>query len=156
LLRHMPMGELPGWDDMVVGYDFELLAPAAILSWAARLAPRGPALQALVGLEGAEMLEFEAMLWEACAECTGKAPRPGSRRWERSQDRWRVALLKDALAAPLTSEALALAVEAIYERLGCPEDMLGLWRTIQGIKASDRIEVASFLERQERRLASVA
>ncbi|WP_005035244.1 hypothetical protein [Holophaga foetida] len=153
LIRHTPAGERPGWDEVIVGYDFGFLAPETILAWVRRQGAEGPACLDLLALEGIGMLEFEATLWDACAESTGKVPRPGSRRWERAQDRWRLALLKDALDAPLTLQALGLAVEAIYERVGCPEDMLGLWRKTGPGKEANLAAIAAFLDRQERRLA---
>jgi hypothetical protein len=44
-----------------------------------------------------------------------------------AQDRWRKALLREALAEDLTEAALAAEVERVYDRVGCPEDMVGLW-----------------------------
>ena len=121
--------------------------------WATSQAPAGEAWQALLSLEGAALERFERALWNAAAEATGKTPRPGGKRWARAQDRWRVALLKDALEAPVSAEALAVLVEAIYETVGCPEDMLGLWRRPvgrgQGGGESDRAKVAAFIERRE-------
>ena len=67
-----------------------------------------------------------------------------------------MALLKDVLEAPLGAEALAVAVESIYERVGCPEDMLGLWQRHspwqrrQG--SADPAVVARFLSRCEHEL----
>ncbi|BDU76947.1 hypothetical protein [Mesoterricola sediminis] len=116
-----------GWDEILVGHDFGILPPAEIQAWAANLPGRGPSAEALAGLTGPALLTFEAALWAAVREATGKVPRPGGRRWAQAQDHWRTALLQDALAAPLGAEALALAVETIYELVGCPEDMLGLW-----------------------------
>jgi len=107
--RQMGRGGPISFDDIVVGHDFGLLGCGEIQGW---LRAQG----------------FEGPLWAACGEVTGKVPRPGGQRWARSQDRWRVALLKDILQAPLSMEALAVAVESIYERVGCPEDMLGLWK----------------------------
>ncbi len=57
----------------------------------------------------------------------GRVPRPGELVWARAQDRWRLALLREALEADLTEPALAQAIESVYECVGCPDDMLGLW-----------------------------
>jgi hypothetical protein len=142
-----------GWDEMVVGHDFGLLAPREIQDWALRQGFQGPCCQQLVALAGEGLTRFEEILWAACAECTGKVPRPGGNRWGRAQDRWRVALLRDALESPLSPEALAVAVESIYERVGCPEDMLELWQRHspwqQRPGSADHATVARFLRRCE-------
>jgi hypothetical protein len=147
LQRHCPADAPPGWDDLLVGHDFGLLAPAEIQDWVAGRNPAGEACLALIALEGAALAGFERALWHAITEATGKTPRPGGRRWARAQDRWRLALLKDALAAPVSAEALAVLVEAIYEAVGCPEDMLELWNRSRG--ASDRSKVEAFIQRRE-------
>jgi hypothetical protein len=155
LLARQSHGRPPiGWDEVVVGYDFGLLEPREIQDWALGQPHPGPRCLELEALDGERMAGFEAALWAACAEGAGKVPRPGGRRWARAQDRWRAALLQDALDAPLTPEALAVAVEAIYDRVGCPEDMLGLWRRTspwQPLPAdADRDEVVRFLRQCER------
>lgn len=116
-----------GWDEVVVGYDFGFLTSGEVRDWARQLEPVHPCgpLEALLS---ASEHTFEARLWAAAAACTDKAPRPGGRRWAGAQDRWRVALVKEALATAPSSDDLALAVEAIYESVGCPEDMVGLWK----------------------------
>jgi hypothetical protein len=142
-----------GWDEIVVGYDFGFLCPAEIQDWLRSQGTEGPLCQELAELEGDRTLRFEEKLWAACGEATGKVPRPGGRRWARAQDRWRLALLKDVLEAPLTPEALAVAVESVYERVGCPEDMLGLWKPsnrwekTQG--SADREVILQFLKRRD-------
>ena len=137
-----------GWDELVVGYDFGLLAPAEILGWVREQAFEGPLCGELAALENS--LRFEEALWAACGEATGKVPRPGGKRWAAAQDRWRVALLKDVMDAPLTVEALAVAVESIYEKVGCPEDMLGLWHRPspweKRLGAADRKAIEAFLQ----------
>lgn len=115
-----------GWDEIVTGYDFGLLGCAEIQDWLLKTGAAGPLAQALAAHDRGD--RFEEALWAASREATGKVPRPGGRRWAQAQDRWRVALLLDVMAAPLTAEALAVAVETIYEKVGCPEDMLGLWK----------------------------
>lgn len=117
-----------GWDELLVGHDFGLAGIPEIQARVPALPGAGPAGAALAALDGPDLVTFEAHFWAAVGEATGKVPRPGGRRWALAQDRWRAALLLDALAAPLGGEALALAVESIYERVGCPEDMLGLWK----------------------------
>jgi len=147
LLRH---ADAPiGWDELLVGHDFGLLAPEKIQAWVAAQALPGPDCQALAALAGAGLAGFERALWAAVAEATGKTPRPGGKRWQRAQDRWRVALLKDALAAPVSAEALAVLVEAVYDLVGCPEDMLDLWRRTAGPGQSDRAKVQAFIQRRE-------
>jgi hypothetical protein len=117
-----------GWDEIVAGFDFGLLGRDEIQDWLRDTGPGGAFGQDLAGLGADRADRFETALWDACAEATGKVPRPGGRRWAQAQDRWRVALLRDAMEAPLTAQALAVAVETIYDAVGCPEDMLGLWR----------------------------
>jgi hypothetical protein len=116
------------WDDLVTGYDFGFLTSLEIqLS-----APGdGSAVQRLRALEGSALKAFEAHLWAACAEAVGKTPRPGSTRWSEAQDRWREAMLRDALATESTASQLACSVERLYEQVGCPEDMLGMLRPSQ-------------------------
>lgn len=143
----------PGWDDVIVGYDFGLLRPAEIQAWILARGEAGPACAALTALTGEMPAEFEALLWKAGAEATGKAPRPGATRWSLAQDRWRVALLQDALALAEGEAALASRVEDIYETVGCPEDMLGLWRRNPGLRGgpahADRDAVQTFIRRRE-------
>jgi hypothetical protein len=144
LVRQIPSeAEPPSWDEMLVGYDFGLLGPAEIQAWVRSQAFPHEACRILVDLEGEALEGFEKALWVAITEATGKAPRPGGMRWAKAQDRWRVALLKDALDSPLTPEALAVAV-------GCPEDMLDLWRRTTHPKATaDREKVEAFIRRWE-------
>jgi hypothetical protein len=115
------------WNEVVVGYDFGFLSPAEIQRWARCHGFLGEACRRMVEAAGEAPEDFEPMLWEACREATGRLPRPGGERWARAQDRWRLALVRDALDAGLSSEALAVVLESIWERVGCPEDMVGLW-----------------------------
>lgn len=115
------------WEDVIVGYDFSFLEALDIQTWVREMGFSGEAVEALLALEGPRLLDFEAHLWRACAEQRGKTPRPGNIHWIGAQDRWRMALLKDALAMDLTPAALAKTLEVIYERVGCPEDMLTLF-----------------------------
>lgn len=143
------LGE-PGWDDIVVGHDFGFLDVPGIQAWSATQGD-GPALAALRGLAGPDLREFESRLWQACAEATGKTPRPGSARWAHAQDRWRLAILRDALATESTLPQLAVRVERLYEQVGCPEDMLSMLRPSQpwsGLPAAvDAGAVLRFLDR---------
>ena len=138
------------WDDLVAGYDFGLLSSLEIQSQAFG---EGLAIQRLRALEGSALLTFEAHLWAACAEAQGVTPRPGSVRWAESQDRWREALLRDALALDSTSAQLAQAVERLYEQVGCPEDMLVMLQPAQawsGTPATvDPRAVKAFLDRAQ-------
>lgn len=136
------------WDDLVTGYDFGFLTSLELQ----QAAPGdGPAVARLRSLEGSALRTFEAHLWAACAEAVGKTPRPGSARWAQSQDRWREALLREALATDTTSAQLARSVERLYEQVGCPEDMLGMLKPTQawsGTPATvDPAAVQAFLER---------
>ena len=135
-----------GWDELVTGYDFGLLGQVEIQDWILAHGPLGP--MALAALEAQEL--FEGALWKASLEATGKVPRPGGHRWAQAQDRWRLALLRDAMEAPLSAEALAVAVETIYEKVGCPEDMLGLWHRPspweKRLGAADRKAIEAFLQ----------
>lgn len=137
------------WDDLVTGYDFGFLAIADIQ---AEVPGDGPAVQRLRALEGLALATFEAHLWAACAEAVGKTPRPGSARWALSQDRWREALLREALATESTPRQLARQVERLYEQVGCPEDMLAMLRPSQawsGTPATvDPEAVQRFLDRR--------
>lgn len=137
------LGE-PSWDDIVVGHDFGFLDVPGIQAWSATQG-HGPALA------GPDLREFESRLWQACAEATGKTPRPGSARWAHAQDRWRLAILRDALATESTLPQLAVRVERLYEQVGCPEDMLSMLRPSQpwsGLPATvDAGAVLRFLDR---------
>ncbi len=136
------------WDDLVTGYDFGFLTSAEI-----QLAAPGdgPAALRLRALEGLALRSFEAHLWAACAEAMGKTPRPGSSRWSQAQDRWREAVLREALATDRTAAQLACSVERLYEQVGCPDDMLGMLKPSQGwsgLPATlDPAAVQRFLER---------
>ena len=138
------------WDDLVAGYDFGLLSSLEIQS---RAAGEGLAVQRLRALEGSALLTFEAHLWAACAEAPGVTPRPGSLRWAQAQDRWREALLREALATECTASQLAQAVERLYEQVGCPEDMLAMLQPSQawsGTPATvDPKAVKVFLDRAQ-------
>jgi len=140
----------PSWDEMLVGHDFGLLSPQEIQGWVRDQGLGLASCRVLAELEGEGLELFEKALWDAITEATGKAPRPGGQRWAKAQDRWRVALLKDALESPVTPEALAVLVEAIYEAVGCPEDMVELWRKPRGGQGTaDRQKVEAFLKRVE-------
>lgn len=143
------LGE-PGWDDIVVGHDFGFLDPTQIQAWATSRGG-GPGLAALRGLAGSDLRDFESTLWAACTEVIGKTPRPGSARWAHAQDRWRLAVLRDALATESTLPQLALRVERLYEQVGCPEDMLSMLRPAQpwsGLPATvDAGAILRFLDR---------
>jgi hypothetical protein len=160
LARQSVNGAPIGWDDVVVGHDFGFLKAEEIQSWVRDQAFVGEACARLTALEGLALECFEAALWQASAEITGKTPRPGGQRWARAQDRWRLALLKDTLEAPLDSEALAVAVETIYECVGCPEDMLGLWkqqdRWAKTPATANRPAIDSFLRRSEAELLAAS
>lgn len=136
------------WDDLVTGYDFGFLTSLEIQIAAPG---EGQAIQRLRALEGSALKHFEAHLWAACTEAVGKTPRPGSSRWSQAQDRWREALLREALATESTAAQLAARVERLYEQVGCPEDMLGMLKPSQawsGTPATvDPIAVQHFLDR---------
>ncbi|NWJ39649.1 MAG: hypothetical protein HXX12_01610 [Geothrix sp.] len=136
------------WDDLVTGYDFGFLTSLEIQIAAPG---EGPAVQRLRALEGSALKHFEAHLWAACTEAVGKTPRPGSSRWSQAQDRWREALLREALATETTAAQLAARVERLYEQVGCPEDMLGMLKPSQawsGTPATvDPAAVQRFLDR---------
>jgi hypothetical protein len=136
------------WDDIVTGYDFGFLTSQEIQAEASGL---GPAVRQLRTLSGTDLYDFEAHLWAACTEVVGKTPRPGSCRWAQAQDRWRTAMLWEALATDTTTEQLARAVEQIYDRVGCPEDMLAMLRPSQpwsGLPALvDTAALGQFLNR---------
>lgn len=154
LARHVGGAEGITWDDVVVGHDFGFLKAEEIQVWIRGGGFQGEATDRVYRLEGVERAtRFEAALWKASAEQTGKAPRPGGQRWGRAQDRWRLALLKDVLEAPLSPEALGVAVETIYESVGCPEDMLGLWEITapwsRQPPRGDREAIARFVNRRE-------
>jgi len=141
----------PTWDDLVTGHDFGFLSIAEIQAWTPE---GGPAALRLRTLTGEGLRTFEAHLWAACAEAVGKTPRPGSARWAEAQDRWREALLREALATESTASQLAAKVERLYEQVGCPEDMLGMLRPSQpwsGTPATvDPQAVQRFLHRTRR------
>lgn len=158
--RQSSNGASIDWDDIVVGHDFGFLKAEDIQAWVRDQGFAGEACERLAALEGPALEHFEAALWQASAEITGKAPRPGGQRWAKAQDRWRVALLKDIMAAPLSPEALGLAVETVYECVGHPEDMLGLWnpsdRWTKTTTTANRAAIEAFLRRQEEGLLSAS
>ena len=143
---------LPTWDDLVAGYDFGFLSSLEIQQEARG---EGPAVQRLRALEGSALKTFEAHLWAACAEAQGKTPRPGSTAWSRAQDRWREALLREALLTDSTAAQLARTVERLYEQIGCPEDMLVMLRPSQVWSNTpatvDPAAVQRFLDRSQER-----
>ena len=136
------------WDDLITGYDFGFLTSLEIQLEAPG---DGLAVQRLRALEGSALRTFEAHLWAACAEAVGKTPRPGSARWSQAQDRWRDALMREALATESTPAQLARNVENLYEQVGCPEDMLAMLKPSQpwsGTPATvDPAAVQRFLDR---------
>ena len=127
MLRMCGRGGSLDWTELVAGYDFSLLGHEEIRRWIRAQGAKGEAALRLLALEGEDLLDFEQHLWEACTEAMGRVPRPGERCWAEAQDRWRRALLDEALEADLTEAALAQTIESIYERVGCPDDMLALW-----------------------------
>ena len=135
------------WDDLVTGYDFGFLTALEIQQ---AVSGEGTAVERLRRLEGSALRTFEAHLWAACAEAVGKAPRPGSSRWSQAQDRWREALLREALASDTTSTHLAHSVERLYEQVGCPEDMLAMLKPSLGWSGTpatvDPTAVQAFLD----------
>ncbi len=144
---HTHIGPLT-WADLVTGYDFAFLSSREIQLEAPG---DGLAVQRLRALEGSALRTFEAHLWAACAEAVGKTPRPGSARWSQAQDRWRDALMREALATESTPAQLARNVENLYEQVGCPEDMLAMLKPSQpwsGTPATvDPAAVQRFLDR---------
>lgn len=138
----------PTWDDLVAGYDFGFLTSLEIQ---AEASGQGPAVQRLRSLEGSALRTFEAHLWAACVEAVGQTPRPGTDRWSRAQDRWRTAVLREALATESTRRHLARRVEQLYEQVGCPDDMLCMLQPSQpwsGLPATvDPAAVQRFLDR---------
>lgn len=160
LLRHTASFGPVTWDDVVVGHDFGFLTPHAIQSWAQTLPTKTPQVDRLVALADQELLGLEACLWAACTEASGHPPRPGGRRWARSQDRWRLALIKEALEDACTKDTLGTRVEEIYERVGCPEDMLGLWHISPAWRpcaTRPHFEaIQRFIQRLERQVALVS
>ena len=145
------LGQLT-WDDLVAGYDFGFLSSLEIQQEARG---EGPAVQRLRALEGSALKTFEAHLWAACAEAQGKTPRPGSSAWSRAQDRWREALLREALLTESTAAQLARTVERLYEQVGCPEDMLHMLRPSQAWSNTpatvDPAAVQRFLDQSQER-----
>jgi len=151
LMKRQTAGPIT-WDEIVVGHDFGILGYSEIQAWATAQG-EGPLCRQLVDLRGERLDYFEEALWAAASEATGKAPRPGGQRWAKAQDRWRVSLLRDAMEARLSPEALAVVVESIYDRVGCPEDMLHLWKRSSPWEkitpVANREAIAAFLERLE-------
>lgn len=152
LRRHVPRPF--GWCEVVVGYDFGILTVREIQEWVRTMAARGPEAERLANLEGQNLLRFEETLWAACGEGTGrKAPRPGHQRWALAQDLWRIALLQETLDAPLDAEDFSGTVETIIDRVGCPEDMLGLLtRGFTRALTADRGRVDAFVRNLQAKL----
>jgi len=153
--HHAPLAF--GWCEVVVGYDFGILTIREIQEWVRSMTCQGREAERLAGLDGPFLLRFEETLWAACREGTGKqVPRPGHQQWALAQDLWRTILLKEALQAPLSTEAFAEAVETIFDHVGCPEDMLGLLSygsgRSSGVISADRAKVEAFVHDLEARL----
>lgn len=145
-----------GWCEVVVGYDFGILSSREIQDWVRSTTPLEPEAEKLAGLKGADLVCFEASLWAACVEATGtRVPRPGHQRWALAQDLWRTALLKEALAWPLDDLEFGEAIETIIDRVGCPDDMLGLLKRGYAWEkkpvSADRAAVAAFARNLETR-----
>ena len=136
------------WDDLVTGYDFGILTSREIQVEATG---SGPAVRRLRGMTGIDLYDFEIHLWAASTEAVGRPPRPGSSRWALAQDRWRTALLREALTMDTTNRQIARTVERIYNLVGCPEDMLVMLKPAHpwsGAPATvDPIAIQQFLER---------
>lgn len=145
-------GSGPGWEDLVVAQDYGLLQPGEILAWLGSGSQDRPLTREMVECAESSPM-FELALWSACRQVLGFVPRPGTSLWEAAQDRWRVVLLKHALAKAETPEGLGMAVRDIFEMLGMPEDMWGLWMG-EAAPVANRARVAMFLKRLENRLSA--
>jgi hypothetical protein len=142
------------WCEVVVGYDFGILSAREIQDWIRSTAPLGEEAEKVVSLEGSDLLRFEASLWAACVEATGaRVSRPGHQRWAHAQDLWRTALLKETLTWQLDDQEFGEAVETIINRVGCPDDMLGLVKSgcawAKRAASSDRAAVEAFVRNLE-------
>jgi hypothetical protein len=150
------------WCEVVVGYDFGILSAREIQDWIRSTAPLGEEAEKVVGLEGSDLLRFEASLWAACVEATGvRVPRPGHLRWALAQDLWRTALLKETLTWQLSDQEFGEAIETIINRVGCPDDMFGsgcAWakRSVSSDRAAVEAFVRNLENKQEGRWISLA
>jgi hypothetical protein len=148
------------WEDVIVGFDFGLLEKEDVLDWIHRQRQSGYAIQRMDPISGNDLLHFEVFLRVACEKDIGRVPRIGNQAWMRGQDRWRIALLRDALEASPSEEALSKRVESVYASVGCPEDMLGLWSAPhygdQRPHHAERKAVERFVQSLEERRRQVA
>ncbi len=145
-----------GWNEVVVGYDFGILSVREIQDWIHAESSWGPAAEEAAKLEGQDLLRFESCLWAAYAEAmeTG-VPRPGHLQWTLAQDLWRITLLKEVLDWSLSEGEFGEAIETIFNRMGCPEDMLGFLKLSRGWAgrpaSADHPAVAAFIHDLENR-----
>ncbi len=147
------LGQPPTWMDVVTGFDYGFLTRAEVQAWARAHDPNPqfhPACHRLAMIDP-EVENFQNALWDSCVEAQGSVFRIGQTRWLQSQDRWRVALIQEALEGDLSLHALAIALERIYDAFGCPDDMLHLWRRRapweKGVQAVDLPALQAFLAR---------
>ncbi len=142
-------GHLGGlsWEDRILAYDFGLLAPGELLAWLDPCDLAHAEVQDLVQRGTRGEPDFEAALWRTCKDLSGRLPRPGSQGWDRAQDRWRAAFLKEVLRMTPDPVLRGTMVQAVYERLGFPEDMRGLWTLRDGQPVANEAAIERALAR---------
>lgn len=126
LQRHTP-GALR-WSELRVGLALGFLSVLELQAWLRVRGAGGPAEAKLLALPPVDDGAFEGALREACLEREGRVAFPGDAAWQQAQDRWRLAWLRELLSQDHTPTTLGRAVEALFDQLGCPEDMLSFLR----------------------------
>ena len=112
------------WPELRVGLQLGFLTAAELQSWLRTQGVTGPSAAALLALPPVDDGTFEVAFRKACREAEGVVPFPGHTSWQKAQDRWRLAWMRELLSQDHTTTTLARAVEALFDQLGCPEDML--------------------------------
>ena len=112
------------WPEVRVGLQLGFLSALELQTWLRARGVSGPGAASLLALPPVDDGAFEGALREACLESEGRVPFPGDTAWQQAQDRWRLAWMRELLSQDHTPTTLARAVEALFDQLGCPEDML--------------------------------
>ena len=112
------------WPELRVGLQLGFLTAAELQGWLRIRGVSDPGTASLLALPPVDDGTFEGAVREACLESEGQVPFPGHTSWQNAQDRWRLAWMRELLSQDHTPTTLARAVEALFDQLGCPEDML--------------------------------
>lgn len=116
------------WSELRVGLQLGFISAVELQGWLRVRGVSGPGAASVLALPPVDDGAFEGAIREACQESEGRVPFPGDTSWQQAQDRWRLAWMRELLSQDHTPVTLARAVEALFDQLGCPEDMLSFLR----------------------------